>query len=357
MVVLTPIEPSKIGGIERLITELGKRLASHYDLHIICSGESERKYQDGPLDVTVVKGYTSLHIAPKIRKAVEKEQASLVYVHNYNTYMPYIAWKIKKVSRKTKVVLHAHYHPIAMTWYKTILKWIYDPLVGSRVVRESDAIIANSQSELGEIKSKFRISNHTAVLYNGIDLERIRSSPPKETETGTIPLLWVGRFETYKNPFLALEVLKNLGKEYHLFFVGTGPLEAEMKASIVKGGLQERAHLIGRVSDQELYEWYKAAQCFLHFSSLESFGMTCIEALAAGTPVVANEDGYGLSETIHLFPDYIKSCNIKSDGPKEIARLVDQTSQMKPVSVNLDKFSWDSISAQLEHLLDNVLAS
>jgi len=356
-VILTPIEPSKIGGIERLVTEFANRLAHHYDLRIVCSGESEKAYENGPLKVSVVKGYTSLHIAPKIRKVVEDQKPALIYVHNYNTFMPYVAWRIKKTSKKTKVVLHAHYHPVATTRLKKFIKWVYDPLIGSKVVQESDEIIANSQSELNEIKTKFQILNHSAVLYNGIDLEKISSTPPMEIEPKNIPLLWVGRFEPYKNPFLALEVLKNLDQEYHLYFIGSGPLESEIRSAILRQGIEERAHVIGRVSDADLYQWYRSAHCFLHFSSFESFGMTCIEALAAGTPVVANEDGYGLSETIHLFPDYIKSCNIKQDTPKEIAKLVINTSQMKPVSVNLEQFSWNHISTQLEDLLDRVLAS
>jgi glycosyltransferase involved in cell wall biosynthesis len=85
--------------------------------------------------------------------------------------------------------------------------------------------------------------------------------------------------------------------------------------------------------------------------------MTCIEALAAGTPVVANDDGYGLLETIRLFPDFIKSCRVSTDDPAKIARLVEEAADEKPVSADLSKFTWDYLAGQLETCIDEVLNS
>ncbi|MHB1907363.1 MAG: glycosyltransferase family 4 protein [Nitrososphaerales archaeon] len=358
VVLLTPIEPSRLGGIERVVTQFGKRLSGQYDLHVICSGESDRIYRDGPLDVSVVKGYTSLHIAPKVRKIIEQDHPSLIYVHNYNTYMPFAAWRIKKESRQIKIVLHAHYHPSATNWYKSIVKSLYDPIIGSKVVKDSDELIANSQSELTELKKKFVIKN-SSVIYNGIDINEVRSCPAKEIGYGgeVIPLLWVGRIERYKNPIAAVSILNHMKDEYHLFMIGKGPLEDELKSYITKMNLGNRVHLLGRVTDADLYGWYKSAHCFIHLSSFESFGMTCIESLAAGTPVVANEDGYGLSETIKLFPNYIKSCNLESDSYEHIANLVDETARMKPVFVSLDRFDWDNLAKDLGAVFDRALSS
>jgi glycosyltransferase involved in cell wall biosynthesis len=54
---------------------------------------------------------------------------------------------------------------------------------------------------------------------------------------------------------------------------------------------------VGRVSDEELYQLYAKAKGFIALAKEEDFGMTVVEAMAAGTPVIAFNGG-GFRETV-----------------------------------------------------------
>jgi glycosyltransferase involved in cell wall biosynthesis len=71
----------------------------------------------------------------------------------------------------------------------------------------------------------------------------------------------------------------------------------------------DRVRLLGRVSGEELAAWYGAADLFLTLSREEAFGMTVLEAAAAGAPVLASDipahrevRGYADPERIVLVP-------------------------------------------------------
>ena len=54
-------------------------------------------------------------------------------------------------------------------------------------------------------------------------------------------------------------------------------------------GLHGRIELVGRVSDEDLPRWYRTAAAYVTMSEHEAFGLTLIEAAAAGAPVVASD--------------------------------------------------------------------
>jgi glycosyltransferase involved in cell wall biosynthesis len=330
LVILTPYEPNRIGGIERLVREFAKRLKDAYELQVICTGELAKEFTDG-FPTKVVKGYPFLFAyAPKLRETVELAKPSIIYAHGYSTYIAFVAWQLKKSRPNTKLVLHTHFHTSGANPTNSLLRSVYDRFIGPRIIKCADAIIANSYSELSEL---------------------IRRAREFDMGANIIPILFVSRLERYKNPLLAVRVMKHLSENFHLFIIGEGPEKKSVQSVIRSTGMTNRVHLLGKVTDDELYRWYKTAHVFLHFSASESFGMTCIEALAAGTPVIANDDGHGLSETIRLFPEFIKSCKVNTDKPDHIAKLVERTVQMKPVHADVSKFDWDELTNQLAHIL------
>jgi glycosyltransferase involved in cell wall biosynthesis len=77
---------------------------------------------------------------------------------------------------------------------------------------------------------------------------------------------------------------------------------AEVQAAIRHNGLQDAVHLLGRVPDDALLEWYTAADVFALPSlnigwKFEGFGLALLEASAAGLPVVSTR-GSGTEDAV-----------------------------------------------------------
>jgi phosphatidyl-myo-inositol alpha-mannosyltransferase len=121
------------------------------------------------------------------------------------------------------------------------------------------------------------------VLPNGVDVERFAKADPWPAEERAI--LFVGRHEPRKGLEVLLEAFASLERGVALWVVGEGPETARLRAGSPPG-----VQWLGRISDAELARRLRAAAAFcapsLHG---ESFGVVLLEAMAAGTPVVASD--------------------------------------------------------------------
>jgi glycosyltransferase involved in cell wall biosynthesis len=139
----------------------------------------------------------------------------------------------------------------------------------------------------------------STVIHPPVDLDDLDATAAKEPDS----FLWVHRFVSYKHPQLVAEAFRGL--PYRLTMVGVGPLVKQVEAT-----LPPNVKLIGWLSREELVDLYARASGFIHVGE-EDFGITMVEALGSGTPVIAlarggardivrdGEDGY-LIETAEL---------------------------------------------------------
>lgn len=97
---------------------------------------------------------------------------------------------------------------------------------------------------------------------------------------------YVARLHQQKNPLFLLQVME-LMQDWHLVFVGDGPMEAEVRASAAHFG--GRVHFLGRLDGQDLVNAYRSFDVLAFPSLYEGFGRTLVEAMSLGVPVVAND--------------------------------------------------------------------
>lgn len=107
-------------------------------------------------------------------------------------------------------------------------------------------------------------------------------------------LLFVGRVAPNKCQHDLLEMmaalLPRIGRPVELVLVGgvsDTDYDAQLRASIRHHGLDGYVHLRGKVSEPELFGWYRAADVFVCLSEHEGFGMPLIEAMLFDVPVIA----------------------------------------------------------------------
>lgn len=128
------------------------------------------------------------------------------------------------------------------------------------------------------------------VLRNGVDLDRFRPLDRAAIRTrlalaGTV-WLTVGHLIALKGVHLAIEALAKL-PDTVLLIAGHGPEESRLRALVATLGVGARVHFLGALAQDQLSEYYNAADALVHASSHEGMPNVLLEALACGTPVVA----------------------------------------------------------------------
>jgi glycosyltransferase involved in cell wall biosynthesis len=146
--------------------------------------------------------------------------------------------------------------------------------------RRPDGYIAISEAVRERIRTAY--GRDAAVVHPPVDVEDF--DPHAEKEPGHF--LWAHRLVAYKSPEVVVEAFRGL--PHRLTMVGVGPL-----AETLRRDLPPNVELRGWVSREELVRLYERASGFIHVGE-EDFGITMVEALAAGAPVVALARGGSL---------------------------------------------------------------
>jgi glycosyltransferase involved in cell wall biosynthesis len=137
---------------------------------------------------------------------------------------------------------------------------------------------------------RFRIvfkKSITTVIPVGIDISHIRLIPPSPEESD---IIFAGRLIKEKHVDLlvrAFGILSSEQPQLRLLIIGEGPERDEIIKIIQELSLEDRIVLRGFLDDHDkVIAWMKSAKVFVNPSTREGFGITALEALACGNPVV-----------------------------------------------------------------------
>ena len=208
-------------------------------------------------------------------KAVRKTRPDQVHIAYIHTPIRYYWSHYEEFKKEFKFGIFTPFiRPVIPFFVKRMRK------LDLESVKDIDVFIANSTVTQQRIKKYY--NKPSTVVYPPVDVERFTPQPSGE-RNGYI--LW-GRHVPYKRFDLAIKACNELGAE--LTILGTGPDTDRLKK--LAG---PTIHFLGRVSDEELVSRAQSAKAFL-FPNEEDFGISAVEALAAGTPVIAYAKGGAL---------------------------------------------------------------
>jgi len=134
-------------------------------------------------------------------------------------------------------------------------------------------------------------------------------------------LLNVSRYVKQKSHSDLISVMNIIIDKYpgaHLYFVGRGPLENQIREEVRQKGLKDHITVTGFVTQEELFRYYSLADLFVLSSIREGFGIVLIEAMAAEIPVVAT-DIPGVNEVVE---DGVTGKLVDENAPKQLANAV-----------------------------------
>ncbi|MEI6835728.1 MAG: glycosyltransferase [Candidatus Falkowbacteria bacterium] len=164
---------------------------------------------------------------------------------------------------------------------------IWDFLAAARV----DYFIANSKTVQKRIQKYYR--RESEVIYPPVETEHFFISDLKNQDPEEKYFLIGCRLVPYKRVDIVVEAFKKLGTDYKLKVFGDG---LDLKRLKVIAGEASNIEFLGRVSDDEKAVLYSRSQAFINPQE-EDFGITPVESMASGRPVIAYQKG-GVTETV-----------------------------------------------------------
>ncbi|MFB2768090.1 glycosyltransferase [Pelatocladus sp. BLCC-F211] len=182
--------------------------------------------------------------------------------------------------------------------------------VEKAILEQADCVIATSPQEAEDLRQLISQYGRIKVIPCGINTEHF-SSVSKEVarqQLGIAPdsriILHVGRFDPHRGVETLVKACSYLPHPFKLYLVGDSrenradfQEQQRIQTLIKKLGLEAVTVLTGRISQQMLPAYYAAVDVCVVPSYYEPFSLVAIEAMAAGTPVIASEVG-GLQHTV-----------------------------------------------------------
>lgn len=153
--------------------------------------------------------------------------------------------------------------------------------------RLADRVVSLGGGLTDEVRRFLRVGDDRIdVLPNAIDIDYIDSFSAPLQRNGPVRFIFVGRLEANKGVSYLCEAFAEV-EGAHLTIVGSGPLEAELKARFTNPNIE----FAGRLDDRELFERYRRSDCFVFASLYEGMPTVILEAMACGLPVIATNIG------------------------------------------------------------------
>ena len=369
--------PKHVGGAEVAIKEITNRIAPEdIEFHMVTLALGKELSKEEKIGNVIVHrvGFGNTGILNKFlfQFLAAWKSLSLHRIHRYDAL-----WAVMAHSAGVPAALFKLYHP-RVPYILTLqegdpperierMMWPLWPLF-SRAFKRADVVQAISVF-LGEWARRRGFKGSLEVVPNGVDTRHFSREYParaidevKDTlgkRMGDVFLITTSRLVRKNALDNVIAALPLLPENVRFIILGTGPLEAELKEQSRISKLEARTLFLGQIRHDELPKYLKACDIFIRPSRSEGMGNSFVEAMAAGLPVIATQEG-GIAD--FLFdekrnPDKpITGWAVDPDSPEQIAEAVKaimaHPEKMRAViataqAMVAEKYDWDIIAKDM----------
>lgn len=355
MKILYVIKDLDIGGAQRLVSELLPLVREEHEVDLLLFQEEinlfSKKVHDAGIRVICQKASLKNPISIwKLRKVIR--QYDLVHVHLFpELYLSALAaWG-------TKVPLVFTEHSTSnrrrgKAYLRPLEKWMYHRY--KRII----TISQQTQDALMQWVQARSTDKRFVVIENGIDTEafrRVQKSVDSQDNDNigqeaksVCQIIMVSRFVEAKDQETVIRAMKHLDDTFHLSFVGDGERMPVCQQLVKDMGVEERVSFLGRSAD--IPSLVCKADIGVQSSHWEGFGLTAVELMAAGLPVVAT-DVPGLKQVVEnaglLFDagddkqlaQHIKELATNKTLYHDVSKRCQQRSAQYDISVTAHRYS------------------
>ncbi len=300
-------------GPHRVVFDISKRLSEAGNRVTVCTSDmldmatkvsgSQRSFSHG---FEIIRARNLSHqlyrssgllITPDLGRFLSEriQDYDVVHVHEYTTYQN-IA--VRNLAKKHRIpyVLQAH-GSLPMS-SKRVRKWLYYLFFGAKVLKDASRVIAVSEVEAEQYRILGVPNEKIEVIPNGIDLSEYADLPlkgffRKKYGIDDRMVLYLGRINKIKGiDILVRAFAKVVGKLGDVKLVVAGPDHGylgELKALIKTLKIEDDVLISGPLYGRDKLAAYVDADVYVLPSRYEIFGITVLESVACGTPVILTE--------------------------------------------------------------------
>jgi glycosyltransferase involved in cell wall biosynthesis len=212
---------------------------------------------------------------------------------------------------------------------------LWDQAAAQRV----DLFVANSETVRGRIKKYY--GRDAVVIHPPVETERFYISRERKDY-----FLVGGRLVPYKRYDLIIRTFNRLGLPLKVF--GAGPIEDDLKKQAKKN-----IEFLGRVSDEKRADLYANCRAFLHPHE-EDFGLTAVEAMAAGRPVIALRKGGATETVIEGVSGEFFDEQIWEELGDRLLRFDETKYNPETIKAHAENFGVERFKQQMKHLVSRL---
>jgi glycogen(starch) synthase len=225
----------------------------------------------------------------------------------------------------------------------------------AEVMDRADAVLCVSENLRNELMAHFPgHAGKIQVVPNAVDIEAMPVRPTPVTRLHR--WIYVGKVAAAKGVAALVEAFAIAAKdepELRLTLLGSGPLVEPLRARAAELGLDERVTFHDAVPPQRVFEFLHAHDVLVHPSKSETFGMTTVEAVGSGMPVLVTRCG-GPEETLAGLDGVAGLLIDVSDEPRVIVdgyrRLAERMALLDPARARTEligRYGSASVAARL----------
>ena len=359
--LVTPRYHPYPGGVETHVKAIAERLVpAGVEVEVFTTDPSRRLARVEQLNGVTVRRFPSwapheaYYVSPgQLVGLVRRAPAfDLVHAHSYQA-LPCLNGALAAGSQRP-FVFTPHYHGQGETLVRTLvhLPW---RLAGRWLFRRAQRVICVSAAERARLRQHFPHAR-ALIIPNGVRLDALRAALSRERERDGGPLiLYVGRLERYKHVHRLIACVPYLPPACRLLIVGSGPHKQALLQQIGRLARRERSRvqIKSAIADDELLRWYARCDICVNLSGSEAFGLTLLEALAAGKPVLANDipafrELRTLSPLVHLVP-------LRRLSDAALARALVAAMARAGSPPDLSAYTWDAVARRTLEVYREVL--
>ena len=279
---------------------------------------------------------------------------------------------------RTPYMLYVNGGDVLIERQKIQRSWI-KRMTARWLLRDASAIIANSDwtaSITRQLAADLRVSADDRIHVVELGTDPTWFRPDRDSGRlrerlglGTAPLLiTAARLVPHKGQDIAIAVLERLrhripGVQY--LVVGTGPDEIRLRELAERSGVGDAVVFAGSLSDEDLAEAYATADVYVGLSRVrdglyaEGFGISFVEAMSSGTPVVAGDSGGVRSAVADGVTGFLVPPTDVDAATHAITQLLRDPELRASMSAAgrdavLRHYNWDRVASDISQLAESI---